>query len=121
MTNLFYKFVYSKLIFLFLFSLNFSISALDSTSDVKKTADTINAKILDNDYVPKEALKRPAVIYEIGGAITSKSRITFQTFQLASSGGVEPVPNDQWDADLTAKLWMKIAFERNRFFYLIIL
>lgn len=121
---------YHKLIFIFIFLIILNNLFSDETSD--KTSDLTTDKIkeidpkykkrilalIEDDFNPDEKVKKSPLLFDAGFSLSTTSRILFKTFQPANPNGFEPVPNDQWYADLNAKLWSKLVFDKGRFLLL---
>ena len=75
--------------------------------------------LTDDDLFLNETISKQPVIFDLGGSISTTSRILFKTFRLLPNNqGFEPVPNDKWYGDFVGKIWTRIQFQKNRYIHL---
>lgn len=105
------------LFFLLSFSLNNiypqdKIDNKDTSDDKVKSLEKSNDDLLLN-----ETFKNKPVLFDLGGNLSTTSRILFKTFQTNPDGGFEPVPNDKWYVDFAGKLWTRLSFRKDRYIH----
>jgi hypothetical protein len=108
--------IFTKLfiIFILIFITFFNIFSEDNSDDVISISDQT-----DDDLYLNDNNKKKSVIFDLGGSLSTTSRILFKTFQISSNNeGIEPVPNDKWYADVAANLWTRIQFKQNGYLHL---
>ncbi len=108
------------LIFLFLISFSlYNLFPQDNSDDKDNSDDIIKGLEKDGDeLLLNEIIKKKPVLFDLGGNLSTTSRVLFKTFQVNPDGGFEPVPNDKWYGDFSAKLWARLLFKQDSFFHL---
>ncbi len=101
------------LITVLFFFIYFNIYAQDNTND-----NIILFDVSDDELLIKETINKKPVVFDLGGGLSTSSRVLFKTFTLIPDEGFEPVPNDRWYGDLAGNLWTRILFREDRFFHL---
>ena len=92
------KFKFLIIVPLLIFPLLF-ISPADNSDDIITISD-----LSDDDLFLNETLEKQSVVFDLGGSLSTTSRILFKTFTiLPDNGGFEPVPNDKWYGDFTGQ------------------
>ena len=108
-----------KLKFKFLIIIPLLLIPILSSFPADNSDDLITISDLsDDDLFLNETLEKQPVVFDLGGSLSTTSRILFKTFTvLPDNGGFEPVPNDRWYGDFTGKIWTRIQFKEDRYLH----